>query len=79
MTACTDQENTAIVRNGNDRRLLSKPIHRKGERNCPPSTNQGLSTAKLRSSHAVCTLRLHSPTSPCTTLSVGAEVQNMPT
>ena len=55
------------------RRLFSKLIHAKEERNGPPSANQGLSTAKPRSSQAVCTLRVHPPTSPCPTLPAGAE------
>jgi len=38
------------------RRLFSKLVHAKEERNGPPSANQGLSTAKLRSSHAVAPL-----------------------
>jgi len=37
------------------RRLFSKPIRSKEERNGPPSANRGLSTAKTGSSHAVCT------------------------
>ena len=55
------------------RRLFSKPIRAKEERNGPPSADQGLSTAKPRSSHAFCTLQVHPPTSPCPTLSAGAE------
>ena len=42
-----------------DTRLFSKPICAKEERNGPPSANQGLSMAKPRSSHAVCTLWVH--------------------
>ena len=34
------------------RRLSSKPIHAKEERNGPPSADQVLSTAKPRNSHA---------------------------
>ena len=51
------------------RRPLSKPICAKEERNGLPSADQGLSTAKPRSSHAVCTLQMHPPTSPCPALS----------
>ena len=35
--------------------------------------NQGISTAKPRGSHAVCTLRVHPPASPCPTLSADTE------
>jgi len=38
------------------RRPLSKLICAKGERNCKPSADQGLCTAKPTSSHAVCLL-----------------------
>ena len=53
-------------------KVVSK-IQAKEERNGPPSANQALSTAKHRSSHAVCTLRVHPPTSPCPALSAGTE------
>ena len=46
-------EKSFTARNG-ARRPLSKPIHAEEERNGPPSANQGLSTAKLRSSHVTC-------------------------
>ena len=35
----------------------------------PPSADQDLSTTELRHGHAVCTLRVHPPTSPCPALS----------
>ena len=54
-------------------RLLSKPIHAKKERNGLPNANQGLSIAIPRHSHAVCTLWVHLPTSPCPTISAGTE------
>ena len=38
-----------------------------------PSSNQGLFKAEPRHGRAVCTLRMHPPTSPCPTLSAGAE------
>ena len=52
------------------RRLFSKLIHAKEDRNAQPSASQGLSTAKPRSSHPVCTHWAHSP---CPILSAGAE------
>ena len=55
------------------RRQFSKPSHAKEERNGPPSANQGLSTAKPRSSYAVCTLWVHPPTPSSPALSAGAE------
>jgi len=39
----------------------------------PPSANPGLSIAEPSCSHAVCTLKLLPPTSPCPTLSAYAE------
>jgi len=55
------------------RRLFSKPIHAKGERNGPPSADQGLSTAKTRSIHVTWAQGWKLPTSPCPILSDGAE------
>ena len=55
------------------RRLVYKPSYAKKERNGPPSANQRLSTAKPRSIHAVSTLWVHPPTSPCSTLSARTE------
>jgi len=36
-------------------------------------SNQGILMAKPRHGHAVCTLHVHPPTSPCPTLSAHAE------
>ena len=55
------------------RRLFSKAIHAKEERNSPPSADQGLSTAKPRSSHVTWGQCWNLPTSPCPTLSAGVE------
>ena len=38
-----------------------------------PSADQDLSSAEPRHGHAVCTLRVHPPTSPCPALSAVAE------
>ena len=54
-------------------RSLSKCIHTKEERNGLPSASQGLSTAKPRGSHATWAECWNPPTSPCPTLSTGAE------
>ena len=53
------------------RQLLS--IYAKNGGNGPPSADQDLSTVEPRHGHAVCTLRVHPPTSPCPALSAGAE------
>jgi len=55
------------------RRLFSKPICAKKERSGPPRADQGLSTLEPRSSHTVCTLQMHPPTSPCLSLSAGTK------
>ena len=55
------------------RQLLSKSIYAKNGGNGPPSADQDLSIAEPRHGHAVCTLRVHPPTSPCPALSAGAE------
>jgi len=41
------------------RRLLSQPIHTRGERNELPSANQDLFKAEPKDGHAVCTLQVH--------------------
>ena len=46
----------------------------KNDGNGPPSADQDLSTAEPRHSHAVCTLRVHPPTSLCPALSAVAEL-----
>ena len=50
-----------------------RSIYAKNDGNGPPSTNQDLSIAESRHSHAICTLQVHPPTSPCPALSVHAE------
>jgi len=44
------------------------PIYAKKDRNGPPSANQVASKDGPRRGHAVCTLRVHPPTSPCPAL-----------
>ena len=44
--------------------LVSNPIYAKKDRNGPPRANQVASKDEPRRSHAVCTLRVHPPTSP---------------
>ena len=76
MVAPTEQEKSIIAINGRPytaRRPFSKHICAKEERNSLPSSDQGLSTAKPRSNHAVCILQVYPPTSPYPTLSAGAE------
>jgi len=81
MVASTEQEKSFTAQNAGStwpedivrRQFFSEPICAKEERNGPPSANQGLSTAKPRSSHAFCTLQVHPPTSPCPTVFAGAE------
>lgn len=51
------------------RQLISKHIYDKKDGNGPPSANQGFSAAEPKHSHAVCTLHVHPPTSPCPKLS----------
>jgi len=70
MNARVDQEKVFLSEMDKARRLFSKPIHAKEDRNPQPSASQGLSTAKPRSSHSVCTHWAHSP---CPILSAGAE------
>ena len=48
-------------------------IYTKKDRNGPPSANQVISRDKPRHGHAVCTLQLHPPTSPCPALIAEAE------
>ena len=55
------------------RQLLSKSIYAKNGGNGPPSADQDLSIAEPRHGHAVFTLRVHPPSSPCPALSAGAE------
>ena len=55
------------------RSLVSNSIDAKKDRNGPPSANQVTSKHQPRRGHAVCTLRVHPPTSPCPTLSAHAE------
>ena len=46
-----------------------KSIYGKGDRNRPPSANQGLSRAEPRHGDAVCTHWVHYPPPPCPTIS----------
>ena len=55
------------------RSLVSNSIYAKKDGNGPPSANQVASKHEPRRSHAVCTLRVHPPTSPCPALSAHAE------
>jgi len=55
------------------RSLVSNSICAKKDRNYPPSASQAISRDKPRDSHAVCTLRVHPPTSPCPVLSAHTE------
>jgi len=55
------------------RRLFSKPIRAKEERNGPAQCQPRASTAKPRSSHTLCTLQAHPSTFPCPALSAEAE------
>ena len=55
------------------RQFVSKSVYAKKYRDGPFSANQGLSTSEPRHGHAVCTLWVHPPTSPCPTLSAHAE------
>ena len=48
-------------------------VQKKKDRNGPPSANQVTSRDQPRRGHAVCTLWVHSPTSPCPALSAEAE------
>ena len=59
------------ARNGGlqDKTACSKSVYAKMDRNGPSSADQGLSTSKPSHGHAVCTLWVHPPTSPCPTLS----------
>ena len=50
-----------------------KPNHAQEERNNLPSANYGLSKAKPRHGHAVCTLQVHPPILPCPTLFANAD------
>ena len=43
------------------------------ERNSPPSAKQGLSKSESRDGHAVCTLQVHLPISPCPTVTAHTE------
>ena len=64
------------------RLLVSNSIYAKKDRNGPPSVNQvaskdaskDASEDEPRCGHAVCTLRVHRPTSPCPALSTHAEL-----
>ena len=55
------------------RSLVSNSIYAKKDRNGPPSANQVTSKDEPRRGHAVCTLWVHPPTSPCPALSAHAE------
>ena len=55
------------------RSLVSNSIYDKKDRNGPPSANQVASKDEPRCGHAVCTLRVHPPTSPCPALSAHTE------
>ena len=55
------------------RSLVSNSIYAKKDRNGPPSANQVASKDDPRHSHAVCTFRVHPPTSPSPALSAHAE------
>jgi len=57
----------------NVRLLVSNSIYAKKDRNGPSSANQVTSKDEPRRGHAVCTLRVHPPTSPCPALSAQAE------
>ena len=54
--------------------LVSSSIYTKKDRNGPPSANQVVSRDEPRRGHAVCTLQVHPPTSPCPTLSAETEL-----
>jgi len=55
------------------RSLVSNSIYAKEDRNGPPSANQVASKDEPRRGHAVCTLQVHLPTSPCPALSAHVE------
>jgi len=55
------------------RSLVSNFIYAKKDRNGPPSANQVASKDEHRNGHAVSTLQVHPPTSPCPALSAHAE------
>jgi len=55
------------------RSLVSNSMYAKKDRNGPPSANQVASKHQPRHGHAVSTLRVHPPTSPCPALSAHAE------
>ena len=50
------------------RSLVSDSIYAKKDRNDPPSANQVVSRDETRHGHAVCTLWVHPPISPCPAL-----------
>ena len=50
------------------RSLVSNSIYAKKDRNGPPSANLVTSKDEPRRGHAVCTLQVHPPTSPCPAL-----------
>jgi len=52
---------------------FSKPVHAHEEKNDTPGDDQGLSTAAKPSSHVTWAQGLNPLTSPCPTLSAGAE------
>ena len=56
---------------------VSNFIYAKEGRNGPPSANQVISTDEPRHGHAVCTLQVHPPTSPCPTLFAEAELNSI--
>ena len=55
----------------------TRSIYAKKDRNVPSSANQGLSTSEPKHNHAVCTLQVHPPTSPCSALSAHAEPKDI--
>jgi len=55
------------------RTVVSNSIYAKTDRNGPPSANQVASKDEPRCNHAVYTLQVHPPTSPCPALSAAAE------
>ena len=59
------------------RSLVSNSIYAKKDRNGPPSANQVASKDEPRCGHAVCTLRVYPPTSPCPALFAHAEPINL--
>ena len=57
--------------------MARRPVRAHEERNGPPRDDQGLSIAKPRSSHVTWAQDWNPPTSPCPTLSAGAEPKSL--